>query len=1158
VTSAPGVRADGGARLPAEGDAEPTRGPRRLRPSRRSALRLTLTTLVVFSATFLFTATAALAATPEIPATLRPERIAGTEATLSGALNPKAEGEAGSSYEFLYRETAAKTGCEGGSKAPEPAGLSLGVKAELVSEPVSGLKEHTEYSVCLAAEDAEKKHRTVGPSVTFITGPLETPETQPATAVTATAATFHGLLNPLHEGEPSIYTFAYKESSTECEGKETAEIVALGHRAESVEATVVTLLPDTTYTFCVHNFRLGPPFEFTEGSMVTFTTPVAAPTIAGEIATAIGATTATVSSQIAPGALPTRYHVEYLTEAQFNSHGWSEATRVPTSDAELAAARTPVPVREELGGLQPGTPYRFRFVASNSLAEAGIVGEDAKFTTATSGASTSGLPDGRVYELVSTSGNLGELYAPEAPEVAIADIATERPFQAAVDGHAVAYVGEPAASGGNGGTGAGEGNEWLATRTSTGWTTSVITPQSESETSYLTFSRDLSTGILETSVQPPLTPDAPANCEALYSRASGSGTYRALFTTTNTPGNCGGPGFAGASAGEVHVIFQSEAALTEGAQEATELPPGHAVHHGNASGAGLGSPCEFGCNLYDSVAGKLRLVNFLPEGQAVANATFGGYASGTKTKPDFSNAISADGSHIFWTDTQAGPNFEHVYVRENATSTVKVSGEAAAEYWTATPDGRYAFYTEGGILYRFDTETEERLPITSAPYTTKGHGDTTSGSTSITALTVSAGEFKLGQHVFGQGIPIGTTVLAVSAGSIELSQEAVTTGTTVALSSGGPEVQGVIATNQTGPDGTYLYYVAEDGELATAGAPGVNGQPNLYLRHETGPNESTTTLIATLATADNEQLASPLSGEEGGDWVPNLGNRTAEVTPDGLHLIFESTRSLTGYNNAKAVAENAGGVEVFTYDAATGRTACASCNPSGAPPEIPEQRLSTLLPVSSGSDTYMRRWISADGRRVFFETKQPLVSADRNQVRDVYEWEQEGTPGCPVATSLYGGCVFLLSGGNSNERSFLIDADAAGDNVFFTHRGQLGNAEGTNGKNELYDARVNGGFPQTTLACSGTGCQGVPPAPPLFATPSSVTFNGAGNYPPQAPPKGKTAAQLRAEKLAKALKACRKKHGKRMRLGCERQARKRYSPARTARRSANASRETRP
>lgn len=162
---------------------------------------------------------------------------------------------------------------------------------------------------------------------------------------------------------------------------------------------------------------------------------------------------------------------------------------------------------------------------------------------------------------------------------------------------------------------------------------------------------------------------------------------------------------------------------------------------------------------------------------------------------------------------------------------------------------------------------------------------------------------------------------------------------------------------------------------------------------------------------------------------------------------------------------------------------------------------------------------------------------------DVYEWEREGTAGCQTSTSAYRGCVLLLSGGGSRFRSYLIDASASGDDVFFTHRGQLGNVGTTVGKNDLFDARVGGGFAQQPPGCAGS-CKGVSPPPITPASPPSAGFAGGGNVSPQPRtlPKPKSAAQIRAERLAKALKTCRTNRNRHKRVACERQARKRYGP----------------
>jgi hypothetical protein len=112
--------------------------------------------------------------------------------------------------------------------------------------------------------------------------------------------------------------------------------------------------------------------------------------------------------------------------------------------------------------------------------------------------------------------------------------------------------------------------------------------------------------------------------------------------------------------------------------------------------------------------------------------------------------------------------------------------------------------------------------------------------------------------------------------------------------------------------------------------------------------------------------------------------------------------------------------------------------------------------------------------------------------------------------------------------------------VFFTHRGEL-NGAGVPGKVSLFDARAGGGFLESSSACAGTGCQGVPPAPPGYATPASSTFTGIGNFVPSG--QVKVTRLTRAQRLAKALKACKRRRRKGKRLVCERQARKQYGAA---------------
>jgi hypothetical protein len=127
--------------------------------------------------------------------------------------------------------------------------------------------------------------------------------------------------------------------------------------------------------------------------------------------------------------------------------------------------------------------------------------------------------------------------------------------------------------------------------------------------------------------------------------------------------------------------------------------------------------------------------------------------------------------------------------------------------------------------------------------------------------------------------------------------------------------------------------------------------------------------------------------------------------------------------------------------------------------------------------------------------------------------------------------------------------------VFFATADQL-LPEDTGGNVEVWDARQNGGFPQTLAPCTtAEECRNAsPPTPFVFAPPPSATFSGPGNLAPAPPPavvkpKPKTAAQLKAEKLAKALAQCHKDRSKKKRATCVRHARKEFGQSKKAKRA---------
>ncbi len=1034
--------------------------------------------------------------------------------TVHGILNPGREGAPGTfelgRYEFLYSKTSNKTGCRGEGKAPVSPGISLGGGKEGVSETLSGLVAGTEYAVCLVVGN-EFKEEAVSLEALFRTeSPPETPEASglKAEPVSGTSEVLRGVLNSKQAGEVGGYEFAYRASSGECqgEGEEKTGGEAHGALEEAVSNEVGGLRPNTQYAVCL--LARNEAGETAISSPVTFTTFSQKPSVAQESVVRIGTTSATVSAQVEPGGIETTYSVQYGTTIAYGSE---------TTPVKIDGTASTVTV--SLGELQPSTEYHFRFVATNG--DGKTTGNDVTFTSYPAG-SSSGLPDGRVYEMISPPENQdADIYEPlDAGSVeAIPNedggdgLYSNAPFQASADGGAVEYVGAPTI-GGNGSSGDELGNEYLASRSQGGWKQTNITPKaSRNITQYQGFSSELSVGFIQIATIPPfVASEAPYTLETrtqypvLYSRAFDEGDYRPLFTVTppyrsveefgtaglilpqnpkgvtpienqefGSPGSIGSGNlvYAGSSANSSHVLFEANDALLQGEgkleKELSDDVQGEVKEADVAAklleevkilrGEGKDEEAEVleeraklirAANdhdeLYDSVGGKLNLVNIV-DGSLSPGASFGGSFSEHSppnfwehSLPSFSHAISADGSRIFWTDTNNGV----VYVRLDGSSTVQVS-QGAAQFWTASTNGGYAFYTEAGKLWRFDLEDRTRVEL--------------------------------------------------------------------AGSSGG--VQGVVGTNAAGEEGAYLYFIAQEalpsGDNGAKQSP-VAGEDNLYV-DEPDSEHSGESKISFIGT---------LSSEDSNDWSFTLGQRSSNLTPDGHGLVFASHRNLTGRSYP-----GEGSDEVYVYDAHDPSLFCVSCRPQASGGHL----------TRTFNSTYVYRWMSEDGNRVFFDSKAPLVAQDVNGVQDVYEWERDGTGACQETN----GCVYLISNGFEGSASF-VDASTSANDVFFVTRERLVPVDG-NESVDLYDARVGGVLSVAPPECSGTGCQGAPAPAPVFATPSSVTFAGVGNFPPEVnlPRTTKKAKHLtRPQKLSKALKACHKKREGRLRAACEVKAHKLY------------------
>ena len=254
------------------------------------------------------------------------------------------------------------------------------------------------------------------------------------------------------------------------------------------------------------------------------------------------------------------------------------------------------------------------------------------------------------------------------------------------------------------------------------------------------------------------------------------------------------------------------------------------------------------------------------------------------------------------------------------------------------------------------------------------------------------------------------------------------------------------------------------------------------------------------------------------------------MSPGGKAAVFSSTQALSGYDNTDRSTGEAD-AEVFLYAAegngGGGKLVCASCNPSGARPRgvvIQGQPTAAQIPASENT-LYAPRVLSANGARLFFESFDALVPADTNGRKDVYEWEAPGEGSCTTSSAAYapsdGGCVYLISSGQSALDSEFIDAGPSGSDVFFATLSSL--VPQDFGLRDIYDARIDGGLPvpQKSAECEGEACQPSPQAP-AAQTPASSAYRGPGNVKAASPFARCNKAGHRASSYSKRAKALRR------------------------------------
>jgi hypothetical protein len=191
-----------------------------------------------------------------------------------------------------------------------------------------------------------------------------------AGSITETTAKVSATINPNN----SKTTYVVEYGTTTAYGKKTAVVdIGSGGTGLAEEQTLSSLEPNTTYHFRVVATNAQAPGGVASADQEFKTLPKQGPPIVTNVKSgSITETTAKVSATINPNNSKTTYVVEYGTTTAYGKK--TTAVDIGAGGAALAEERT-------LEGLEPGTTYHFRVVATNAQAPGGVDSADQQLKT---------------------------------------------------------------------------------------------------------------------------------------------------------------------------------------------------------------------------------------------------------------------------------------------------------------------------------------------------------------------------------------------------------------------------------------------------------------------------------------------------------------------------------------------------------------------------------------------------------------------------------------------------------------------------------------------------------------------------------------------------------------------------------------------------------
>lgn len=922
--------------------------------------------------------------------------------------------------------------------------------------------------------------------------------TGPQKSATSSEVTLTGHVDP--DGRGNITSCRFEYGPTKTYGKVLPCSPEPSSSATEVTAAVTGLTPGTREHYRLVAGNANGSFSGADETLASTTSPA----IDGLAAEKLTATTAELTAQVDPNGLPTTYKFEYGLSTNYGQ----------TVTGTLNPSNNDQPIVANLTGLAPHSEYHYRLVAENA-----VQGKEEGGTTTTEDhtfnfyppscpnenvrqqTTANYLPDCRAYELVSPGDAGGTQLYPAGPNT----------------GHATnpsrfSYTGLWSTIPNSGGSPIdSNGDLYVATRTDTGWITKYVgLPSSEAavdggppqglfgqggpqflgnntsiangdsgpdqiqnndftDPAMDTFldwndgSQEEGEGRDETpiasnapyvwsanggrldrwptnlgSVPPGVNPTlasgvskggiASMNCTVIHDTA---------FFNDAIANNC--PGEVTASGDLSHFVFSTE--WNQFAPGGTLNPPGSVYDNNTAARtvsvaskttAGAGIPSEPG----DQTGDPLQVPGVSENGSHILIAAPGTGGCG------LANCPSPPCGDTFGGKVHCPTYTSDLYMRVDESMTFDVSQGHDVNYVGMTEDGSKVYFTSAERLTPEDKDGSVDLYMWSESGELSGH-----------PLTL----ISKGDNSGNAGEPGNSD----SCNASFVSNCGVLTYSELSFCQlRGGEGGNCRSDNSIAGENGDIYFLSPEQLDGTLGVP---NNENLY-DYRNGH-------VQFVASLDPEQfcLQSPVQG-----FTDNACSSSAvarmQVSPDDSHMAFATASPVGQYNNN-------GRLEMYLYNPATERLVCASCIPSGAPPN------SDIVASQDGL------FMTNDGR-VFFTTEDALVHSDTNKAQDVYEYvnghPQLITTGTGETSTAHG-----LTAALENPPG-LVGVSADGRDVYFSTYDTLVPEDHNGLFLKFYDARAGGGFPAPA------------PPPPCEA---ADECHGPGSSPPSAIP-NETGANL--------------------------------------------------